>query len=331
VNTTEVVVDGLAFPECPRWRPDGLWFSDQHAGQILRIGLAGTAPAETALAETAPAETAPSEAALTGTAEVMADIPGGPSGLGWLPDGTLLAVSMHEKKLFQVAFGNSASAATDAHPAITLVAELGPYHEGLSNDMVVDGAGRCYIGNIGFDVYGGEALRPTVLLLVEPLADRSAEQAGSALSVVEPRVVAEDLVVPNGSAITPAGDRLIVAETMAHRLTSFRIATDGSLDDRQVFADLGHESPDGICLDADGGIWFASIAERQVVRVEEGGKVTERVSTGGRRAIACILGGNDRRDLYVCTAGTLDPNRTLEERSGAIELCRVDIPGAGFP
>jgi sugar lactone lactonase YvrE len=197
--------------------------------------------------------------------------------------------------------------------------------------MVIDAAGRCYIGNIGFDVYGGEALRPTVLLLVEPLAGGSAEQSGSALSVVEPRVVAEDLVVPNGSVITPAGDRLIVAETMAHRLSSFRIAAEGSLDDRRVFADLGHESPDGICLDADGGIWFASISERQVVRVEEGGKVTERVSTGARRAIACILGGNDRRDLYVCTSGTLDPNRTLAERSGAIELCRVDIPGAGFP
>ncbi len=129
-------------------------------------------------------------------------------------------------------------------------------------------------------------------------------------------MVAEDLVVPNGSVITPAGDRLIVAETMAHRLTSFHIAADGSLDDRQVFADLGDESPDGICLDADGGIWFASIAERQVVRVEEGGKVTERVSTGARRAIACILGGKDGRDLYDCTAGTLDRTRPSSRALG---------------
>jgi sugar lactone lactonase YvrE len=305
MNTTEVVVDGLAFPECPRWRPDGLWFSDQHGGQIFRIGAGGGS-------------------------EVMAEIPGGPSGLGWMPDGTLLAVSMHEKKLFEVALGDpdrdpdpgSASAGKDA--ALTVVSDLGPFHPGLSNDMVVDAMGRCYIGNIGYDIYGGEDRRTTVLLLV----DLSTRSDGAQ---VEPRVVADNLMVPNGTVITPDGDRMIIAESLAQRLTSFRIAADGSLSDRQLFADLGEETPDGICLDADGGIWFASVNERQVVRVEEGGTVTDRIATSGRRAIACMLGGDDRRDLYVCATKTLDPNKSREILGGSIEVCRVDVPGAGLP
>ena len=327
MKSTQVVVDGLAFPECPRWRPDGLWFSDQHGGQIWRIGP-------------------------DGTAEAMADVPGGPSGLGWLPDGTLLAVSMHEKKLFAVTFGGAGSGASDEGAVLTVVADLAPYNPGLSNDMVVDAIGRCYIGNIGFDIYGGAELCPTVLVLVDLVvrgfagasgdaAGASGDAAGASgdalplaepeRSLIEPRVVADDLLVPNGAVVTPAGDRLIVAETMAQRLTSFHIAGDGSLDDRRLFADLGDESPDGICTDAEGGIWFASLRGHQVVRVEEGGRVTERISTGDRRAIACMLGGDDRRDLYVCTTRTLDPVKSVGMRSGAIEVCRVDVPGAGLP
>lgn len=313
MKSTQVVVDGLAFPECPRWRPDGLWFSDQHGGQIWRIGP-------------------------DGTAEAMADVPGGPSGLGWLPDGTLLAVSMHQKKLFAVTFGGAGSGGSDDGAVLTVVADLEPYNPGLSNDMVVDATGRCYIGNIGFDIYGGAESCPTVLVLVDLVdrgatgpSDDAAGASGDSPPLVEPRVVADDLLVPNGAVVMPAGDRLIVAETMAQRLTSFHIAEDGSLDDRRLFADLGDESPDGICPDAEGGIWFASLRGHQVVRVEEGGRVTERISTGDRRAIACMLGGDDRRDLYVCTTRTLDPEKSVGMRSGAIEVCRVDVPGAGLP
>ena len=195
-------------------------------------------------------------------------------------------------------------------------------------------AGRCYIGNIGYDIYGGEERRTTVLVLVDlttGLGQADARPSGHDRPLVEPQVVADDLMVPNGTVITPAGDRLIIAESLAQRLTSFRIAADGSLGDRQVFADLGEETPDGICLDADGGIWFASVNEHQVVRVEEGGTVTERIATSGRRAIACMLGGDDRRDLYVCATRTLDPNKSREIRGGSIEVCRVDVPGAGLP
>ena len=317
MNTTEVVVDGLAFPECPRWHTDRLWFSDQHGGQIFRIGPSGGAV-------------------------VMAEIPGGPSGLGWTPDGTLLAVSMHEKKLFEVGLADSDSdsdAGSGSAPigddvALTVVSDLGPYHPGLSNDMVVDAKGRCYIGNIGYDIYGGEDRRTTVLVLVDLTSGQDRADAGPSgrdRPLVEPRVVADDLMVPNGTVITPEGDRMIIAESLAQRLTSFRIAADGSLSDRQVFADLGEETPDGICLDADGGIWFASVNEHQVVRVEEGGTVTDRIATSGRRAIACMLGGDDRRDLYVCATRTLDPNKSREILGGSIEVCRVDVPGAGLP
>jgi sugar lactone lactonase YvrE len=171
-------------------------------------------------------------------------------------------------------------------------------------------------------------------VLVDLTAGRAragAGPSGSDGALVEPQVVADDLMVPNGTVITPDGDRMIIAESLAQRLTSFRIAADGSLGDRQVFADLGEETPDGICLDAEGGIWFASVNEHQVVRVEEGGTVTDRIATSGRRAIACMLGGDDRRDLYVCATRTLDPNKSREILGGSIEVCRVDVPGTGLP
>ncbi len=287
-GTTEVVLEGLVFPECPRWRPDGLWFSDMHANHVQRIGL-------------------------DGTAEVMVDVPDGPAGLGWLPDGTLVVVSMHSRQLLRVDDPGSATA------VVTVLAEMAGLHAGHSNDMVVDGLGRCYIGNIGYDIHGGEAVRPTVLVLVEP---------GSA---APPRVVADGLVTPNGMVVTPGGERLIVAESMAHRLTSFALGEDGSLTDRRLFADLDGETPDGICLDVEGAVWFASIGRREVVRVTEGGTVTDRVSSGDRRVLACMLGGDDRRDLYLVTAGSINPEKALAMRAGTVERCRVEVPGAGLP
>ena len=301
----EEVVGGLVFPECPRWRPDGLWFSDQHAGHIQRVGT-------------------------TGSAEVMVEVPGGPSGLGWLSDGSLMAVSMHDRKLLRIRFHGGGGPGATARPEVTVAADLSHLHPGHSNDMVVDRRGRCFIGNIGYDIHGGEPPRPTVLVLVEP-ASAPVTEAGEIGPMGEPRVVARDLVVPNGTVISEEGDRLIIAESMAHRLTSFRIADDGQLVDRRVFADLAGETPDGICLDAEGAVWFASVGRREVVRVTDAGRVTDRVSTGPRRAIACMLGGEDRRDLFICVTGSIDPVKALALRQGAIEVCRVDVPGAGLP
>lgn len=307
MSHTEVVVDGLVFPECPRWRPDGLWFSDQHDGRIFRLE--------------------PGKAA-----EAMVAVPGGPSGLGWLPDGTLLAVSMHDKALLQITFPDQTRDQGQGNARVEVVADLAPFHPGMSNDMVVDDRGRCYIGNVGYDIHGGEALRPTVLVMVV-VTDEGTGGPGTASvrSLSEPQVVAEDLSVPNGTVITASGDRLIVAESMAHRLTSFRIAPDGRLGDRRLFADLDDETPDGICLDADGAIWFASVSKREVVHVEEGGRITERVSTAPRRAVACMLGGSDRRELFVCASGSINPQKSLALRNGAIEVYRTDVPGVGLP
>jgi sugar lactone lactonase YvrE len=278
---TETVAEGLVYPECPRWRDGSIWLSDQHAGSIVRVDPGGEW-------------------------EEVAAVEAEPAGLGWTPDGTFLVVSMHDHRLL--------SATEDGFET---VADLSALHPGLSNELVVDAAGRAYVGNIGFDFYGGEAPRPTVVVLVGE--DRV------------PRVAADDLLVPNGMVIVPDGKTLVVAESFAHRLTAFDIEADGSLVNRRVFADLGEDIPDGICLDAEGAIWYASIGQHEVVRVLPGGVVADRVSTGEQEAVACMLGGDDRRQLYVCTTLHLDPEHSVPARSGRLEVATVAVPGAGLP
>jgi sugar lactone lactonase YvrE len=278
------LVEGLVYPECPRWHSGLLWFSDQHAGIVATVDPAGRL--EEALA-----------------------VPGRPAGLGWLPDGTLLVVSMDDHALL-------AREGSGLRP----VADLSPLHPGPSNDMVVAANGDAYIGNIGFDYYGGEPARTTVVALVRT--------AGGG-----PVVAAGDLLVPNGMVITPDARHLVVAESFAHRLTRFDIAADGTLSGRRVFAELGERIPDGICLDADGGVWFASVTDHSVLRVVEGGAITHRVSTGDRQAYACMLGGPDRRTLFLCTANADEPAAAIAARGGAIETldAPAPAPGAGLP
>jgi sugar lactone lactonase YvrE len=272
---------GLAYPECPRWHEGELWLSDQHAGEVLRI-------------------------ALDGTVTVVEKIAGRPSGLGWLPDGSLLIVSMLDRRLLQL----------DGEELIVR-ADFRHLHPGPSNDMVVDSSGRAYVGNIGFDFYAGESMRPTVLTMVD--TDGTV------------KIVAEDVVVPNGMAITP-DNRLILAESWRHQLTVFEIASDGGLQNRATFAELGADIPDGMCLDAEGAVWYASLHDRfEVVRVAPGGAVLDRVSTGAREPIACTLGGPRGTTLFVCTSEHLRPEETTQARSGAIETIEVAVPRAGLP
>jgi len=280
VRVLEPLASGFAYPECPRWHEGALWFSDQHAGEVVVV-------------------------ALDGSARVAARVEGRPSGLGWLPDGSLLVVSMLDRQLLQLDAGE-----------LVVRAEFGQWHGGPSNDMVVDALGRAYVGNIGFDFYAGESMRPTVLTMVD--VDGAV------------RVVAEDVVVPNGMAITPEG-RLIVAESWRHQLTSFAIEPDGTLTDRAVFAELGQDIPDGMCLDAEGAVWYASLHDRfEVVRVAPGGTVLDRVSSGTREPIACALGGPRGTTLFVCTSDHLRPEESTTARSGAIEVVEVDVPAAGW-
>jgi sugar lactone lactonase YvrE len=276
----DVVVDGLTFPEAPRWRDGALWFSDFYSHRVLRVDLAGYV-------------------------DVIAEVPERPSGLGWTPDGTLLVVSMLDRRLLRVDGGTLAP-----------VADLSALATGPCNDMVVDGAGRAYVGNFGFDRHRGEPERATCLARVDP--DGRVARA------------ADDLLFPNGTVITPDGRTLIVAETLAHRLTAFDVAADGSLARRRVFAQLDGCFPDGICLDAEGAVWVADARAPRVIRVLEGGRIERTVSTGERFAFACMLGGPDRCTLFVCTNTGSGP-AMADKRDGRIEAVGVAVPGAGWP
>lgn len=274
-----VLLDGLAFGEGPRWRGGRLWLSDMHDHRVLTV-------------------------APDGRAETVVRVPECPSGLGWLPDGTLLVVSMRDRRVLRLEDGELRVHADLSH--------LAPYH---TNDMVVSPEGRAYVGNFGFAL-GRGAPRPTVLLAVEP--------GGAA------RVVADDLSFPNGMVLTPDGRTLVVAETFAARLTAFDVAADGSLSRRRVWAAVEGSFPDGICLDAEGAIWIASPMTREAIRVREGGEVAERVRFD-RMAIACMLGGDDRRTLFVLTSHTTDEDEAPRLRSARVEALQVDVPGAGLP
>lgn len=243
---------------------------------------------------------------LDGTREVVAHVPTCPSGLGWDPQGRLLIVSMQDHRLLrQEADGTLATVADFAHLATH-----------LSNDMVVDRKGRAYIGNFGFDLHSGDKPATTNMVLVSE--DGHVSEA------------AKDLSFPNGTVITPDGKTLIVGETFNSCLSAFDIAEDGSLANRREWARLEGAVPDGICLDAEGAIWVASPVSAEVIRLREGGEVLERIGVE-TQAFACMLGGEERKTLFVCTARGSDPEACKKERAGRIELFDVDVPGAGLP
>lgn len=240
-----------------------------------------------------------------GTFEVVCTVPNQPSGLGWTPDGQLLVVSMLDRRLLRL-----------EGKELREVADLSGVAPSHCNDMVVDRYGNAFIGNFGFDRRAGQEPRKTNLVRVRPDG--------------QVQVVARDLWFPNGSAITEDGTTLVVAETRAARLTAWTLNANGDLSDRRTWADLGQAVPDGICLDAEGAIWFADPAHQEVVRVAEGGRVLDRIAMDRRGAYACMLGGADRRTLFLCTS-TLSGPKTALERTGRIETVRVEVPGAGLP
>jgi sugar lactone lactonase YvrE len=242
-----------------------------------------------------------------GRSETICEVSQQPSGLGWLPDGRLLVVSMVDRRVLRLEAQGLVEHADLSGPG------LASFH---CNDMVVDARGRAYVGNFGFDFQAGEEHREKVLLLVEP--------DGSV------RVVADGLSFPNGSVITPDGRTLVVGESWAARLTAFDIHEDGSLHGRRVWAALPGAVPDGCCLDAEGAIWVASPMSSELLRVREGGEVLARVPTQ-QMAIACMLGGADRRTLFVLTAPSTQREECRRLRSARIETLRVDVPGAGRP
>jgi len=281
-----VLLEGLAFPEGPRWRAGKLWFSDMHNHRVMTVDL-------------------------DGRSETVVEVPTQPSGLGWRPDGTLLVVSMTDRSVLALEGGT-----------LRRVADLSRNATWHCNDMVVDAQGRAYVGNFGFDLYA-EPLEPVTTALIRVDLDGQA------------RPVAEDLSFPNGTVITPDGKTLIVGESFAQRLTAFDVTEDGLLANRRVWAQLEDCTPDGIALDAEGGIWIASPISHECVRVEEGGRITHRLPVGapedGRQAFACMLGGPDGKTLFALTALESEPEKARALQSGRIEITRVDIPHAGLP
>jgi sugar lactone lactonase YvrE len=224
-----------------------------------------------------------------------------------LTDGRLLVVSMLDRKVMRL----------EPDAALVVHADLSELAPGACNDMVVDAHGRAYVGNFGFDMYGGEKPRETCLIAVEP--------DGRA------RVAAEEMAFPNGSVITADGSTLLVGESMASRISAFDIAPDGTLGNRRVWAQLEGATVDGMCLDAEGAVWAACPFTGRVLRVREGGEVVDEVKGTHPGAFACMLGGSDRRTLYLCTAPTHVPDEARVARGGRIEAVTVDVPGAGWP
>jgi len=221
-----------------------------------------------------------------------------PTGLGFRPDGSLLIASAADRQVLHY----------DGETVTTLV-DLGARVTADLGDMVVDAVGRCYLGSQAFS--GG------VILRIDP--DDTVH------------TVATDLDFPNGMVLTPDGDTLIVAESIGRRLTAFTVDDDGGLGQRRVFADGLHGPPDGITLDAEGGVWTALTLAGEFARITHGGTVTDRVDVGDRAAVACALGGPKRRTLFLLSSPDAYPKRVLGTRQSRLDAVTVAIPGTGSP
>ena len=271
------LVEGRAFLVGPRWHDGAVWVSDMHAQEVLRVTRGGPA-------------------------QVVARVEGDPSGLGFLPDGALLIVSMRDRRLLRLEGSSPLEVVADC-------SGVAPYE---INDLVVDGRGHAFISQFGFDFHGGAKFRRAPLLRVDP--DGSVHEATAGLRMA------------NGLVVTRDGSTLVVAESAGQDLVAFDLAADGTLSNQRVWAELP-EYPDGICIDGEDGIWIASPVGDRCVRVLEGGAVTDVLDFPGRHAIACAIGGHDERTLFVCTSSTHgQPERSRAERGAKLEAVRVAVP-----
>jgi sugar lactone lactonase YvrE len=275
----ELLVDGLAFGESPRWHHGRLWFANWGTGEVLAVDS-------------------------DGKSELMASVPAAtiPFSIDWLPDGRLLVVA------------GSTLLRQEADGSLVQHADLGRIAT-VFNEIVVDGRGNVYLNGSDLDESGG--FRPGVVAVVA--ADGSARQ------------VADEIAFGNGMAVTPDGSTLIVAESFGCRLSAFDIADDGSLQNRRVWADLGEGHPDGICLDAEGAVWYADVPNKHAVRVAEGGEVLRTVDLD-RGAFACMLGGHDGTTLFILGAEWHGfENMRNDARTGQLLTTPAPAAHAGRP
>ncbi|CAA9285097.1 MAG: Gluconolactonase [uncultured Actinomycetospora sp.] len=291
----DVVSDGWSYLECPRWHEGRLWVSDFYTERVVAIDDRGHH-------------------------EVMAEVPGQPSGLGFLPDGRALIVSMRDHRILR----------REPDGELTEHADLSGLVGAHLNDMVVDEHGGAFVGNFGFDLMGGAPVAATGLTYVAP--DGTAQTA------------AEDLLFPNGMVLRDGV--LVVAETFGARLTAFDVAADGGVAHRREWArfgpaptstDVGEAlaavpvAPDGMACDAEGAIWVADALNARLLRVAEGGEVLEELPTGGIGVFACMLGGEDGCTLYACAAPSFAEHERRAAREAVLLSARVDVPHAGRP
>lgn len=290
------LITGMSFTECPRWHDGRLYFSDFYTKRVYAVTL-------------------------DGAVETIAEVPAQPSGIGFLPDGRILIVSMRDRKIMR----RELDASLVEHGDLSALA---PWHV---NDMLVDHDGRAWVGNFGFDLMGGAAATTTCLICVDPHGHAT--------------VAAEGLGFPNGMALTPDGDTLIVAETTMNRLSAFDVES-GRLGQRRTWAAFGDPptstkfeelfsqvdvAPDGICLDAEGAVWVADCKNARLIRVAEGGGILEELKTDEMGVFACMLGGGDGRTLFACVAPTFSEAEASANRRAEIWMTKVDVPRAGLP
>jgi sugar lactone lactonase YvrE len=290
-RSAKILVEGISFGEGPRWRDGRLWFSDFYDHAVKSVSAAGEVRIELTVDDQ-------------------------PSGLGWMPDGDLLVVSMTKRQVLR----RGADGNLRPHADLSGIATW------YCNDMTVDAAGRAYVGNFGFDLEAATADRG--------FAGVIAEHVTAKLALVEAdgtvRVAADDMHFPNGMVITPDGKTLIIGETLAMRLTAFDIGADGGLSNRREWAPLGTRVPDGICLDAEGAVWVANPAAPECVRVAEGGEVLEVVETS-LPCYACMLGGEDGRTLFMMTSRPATADEVDGKPRGRIETIGAPAAHAGRP
>jgi sugar lactone lactonase YvrE len=291
------LLTGFSFTECPRWHEGRIWFSDFYNFQVLSA--------------------APDGSDLRSEAEV----PQTPAGIGWLPDGRLLVVSQQDRRLLR----------READGSLVTHAELaGHIAGGNPNDMLVDRQGRAYVGNHGIDFAQTDTYSPANLVRVDPDGTVT--------------VAADDLWFPNGTVLTDDGT-MIVAETFGNRMSAFDVAADGSLSNQRVwaqFADLPSDrklvvlrqqrvvAPDGCCLDAEGAVWVADADGGPLRRVRERGEVLEE-TTYERPIYACMLGGDDGRTLFACSAADHRAEALIPRMDASLVVSTVDVPRAGMP
>jgi sugar lactone lactonase YvrE len=292
------LVEGGSYFEGPRWHDGRWWVSDFYRHSVLAITP-------------------------DGKEEVVATVEHQPSGLGWLPDASMLVVSMKDHRVLRQGQDGS----------LSVHADLTEWCGGPLNDLVVDGQGRTFVGNFGFDLMSGADPALASVVRVDP--------DGTAVPV------AGDLFFPNGSVVTPDGGTLIVGETFGSRYTAFTITSDGSLTDRRVWAQLGPTptlgslsdtlasvtvAPDGCCLDAEGHIWAADGLGSRCIRVAAGGDIVDEIKMPeGLGVFACMLGGESRRTLVMCAAPDFFEHARSQAREAVLLTTEVDVSGVGFP